>query len=196
MSIKCSQCDREAIGAVNNGQGPAFCLEHMNMFQNMISRNLADLQRQEDSIMDYVEMTTGVRLRQPRPAPVLHHGNVTVNNIKIDRSNIGVVNTGNINDINSAITFIENSGHIEVASGLKNFSETIISSKELEDSQKNEILDHLAFLSNQIKSTPESRHNTTAKTTLNAIKEILSVSANLSTVWSVFYPLIKSYLGI
>ena len=196
MSIKCSQCNRIAIGRVNNGQGPDFCLEHMNMFQNMISRNLADLQKEEDSIMDYVEMATGVRLRQPRTAPVLHQGNVIVNNLKIDRSNIGVVNTGNINEINSAITFVEKAGNVEIAKGLKDFSEAIIGTTELADPQKNEILDHLSFLSNEIKSKSESRHKTTTKTVLNTIKETLSVSSNLSTIWSVFYPLIKAYLGI
>jgi len=38
----------------------------LSMFQNMMSRHLADLRQQEDSIFDMVEMSTGVRLRPMR----------------------------------------------------------------------------------------------------------------------------------
>ncbi len=192
MTKKCSQCDKEAIGDIN---GNALCLEHMKMFQDMISRNLENLERQQDSIMDYAEMVSGVQLRPPKPAPVLHHGNFTVNNLKIDRSNIGVVNTGTINDINSAITFIENTGNIQLANGLKNISEKVIESPDLEKSQKTEILEHLSFLGNEIKIVPEKRQNSVIKSVLAAIANILSASSDLTTLWLVFLPLVKGYLG-
>lgn len=195
MKIKCSQCDKDAIGALNNGQGPAFCLEHMNMYQNIISKNLEELRKQQDSIMDYAEMVSGVQLRPPKPAPILHHGNFTVNNLKIDRSNIGVVNTGTINDIDSAITFIGNTGNIQLANGLKDISEKVIESSDLKQSQKTEILEQLSFLGNEIKVAPEKRNNSVIKSVLASIANILSVSSNLTTLWLAFHPLIKSYLG-
>ncbi|MFH0852463.1 MAG: hypothetical protein V1845_02585 [bacterium] len=195
MTIKCSQCDKEAIDALNNGKGPAFCLEHMNMYQNMISRHLADLQKQEDSILDYVEMTTGVPLRPSKPTPVMHQGNLTVNNLKIDRSNIGVVNTGTVNDINASITFIENTGNIKLANGLKNISEKIIESPNLEKLQKAEVLEQLSFIGNEIRVVPEKRNNSVIKSILKSISNILSISSDLTTLWLAFYPLVKSYFG-
>jgi len=143
--MKCSQCDREAVGIMNNGQGPAVCVEHYALFQNTIHRNISVLRDILQDQEDDINMMFGIPPRPRRPAPVIHQGNNVFNQLKIDNSNIGVVNMGTIDSLNATISFVQQAGSTELANQIKSFAEAVSASTEIPKSYKKKYLNNCRF---------------------------------------------------
>jgi hypothetical protein len=107
---KCNQCDGPAIYAIGDQQIP-LCLQCWAIHQSVIDRQLAALARQGETALDQIEMIAGVRLPgRRRPAtPVILPG-ATFHNINIKNSNVGVVNTGELHQVHTAVSVIGSHG--------------------------------------------------------------------------------------
>ncbi len=103
---KCSQCDRPAVYAIGPEQVP-LCLPCGVLHQSIIDRQLAELNRQADRALDDMEAIAGVPLpgRRRTPPPVIVSG-ATFHNINIANSNVGVVNTGQLHQVDTAVSVI------------------------------------------------------------------------------------------
>jgi len=110
--MKCSQCSREAM---YNVQGHLLCIEHYTMMSN----NLRDAQIQAIAMINYlsdsIDRTFGIAPTGPRislpPQTVVNNNPTTYNNIKVDRSVVGTINTAQVARINVAMSNIQNSGN-------------------------------------------------------------------------------------
>ena len=92
--IKCSQCEKPAIGLV--GEHPLYvdCYHKLQQTNQIYS---ASVYSYMNFLIGEMESAIGVYGATPRievPTPIVHQGPVNFHNIRVDKSIIGVINTG------------------------------------------------------------------------------------------------------
>lgn len=85
---------------------------------------------------------------------------ITLNNITIDRSTIGILNTGlmqEIQQIDVNISKLEQTSQTEIAEALAGLTQAIASSGQISDKQRSELIQQLNELSDQALLAPNQR---------------------------------------
>src|SRR5437016_2742454 len=142
--IKCCQCDRIAIRRVP-GDYPlcVYCLSRyqqaMAQAEQTTNERLAYLMAHQNHLIETMGAMAGLprdwmpQIQIPRPIRAIIQGGQTVNNIlSIDRSVIGMLNTGeqrDIENININVSSLVDSGQTEVAQALKELTEAVAGDK-------------------------------------------------------------------
>jgi hypothetical protein len=187
---QCSQCNRPAMYEVG---GHPLCLEHHALAQNIELRRLEALERQADRALEQMEWTTGVQLprrpRAPLPAPVIVQGS-TFHHINIQGSNVGVVNTGRLSQVDTAISVIGQQGDPQLAGALKTLTDAVVASAALTATAKQEAIEILSTIGIEATAPAPQRRGGVARALLARLKELLSVSADLIEVGHATWPLI------
>lgn len=181
---KCSQCSKPAF--VILGDGVPLCLDCYERFEAINQRQINTLSEEYNILADMMEMATGVYGVVPRykiSKPIIQKNNTVYNNINIDRSIIGVINSGDVKRIDVAIDNIKYNGDEELANSLKSFTEAVIKDNDINDEIKNSILENIAFLSAQANLHKENRQKGIIKIVLNGLKDLIVSSAALVTLW-------------
>ena len=180
----CAWCEKPAIGIVS---GHPICI---NCYHKLQQANWM----QESSIANYMNFLIGqaeaacglygVTPRYEIPQPIVHQGPMNIQNIRVDKSNVGVINTGEIQRIEIARSFINRSGNSELTEAIREFTEAVINEKNLNSEIKNQLIEMVSFLSTQAAFPKEKRQSTVAKTVLKSIKDILTSGASLTSIMS------------
>ena len=121
--------------------------------------------------------------------------NYSVSHIQVSDSNVGVINSGNMTLMNTSIDVIGDRGDTDVATAIKDLTQAVLDDKDVEQELKKEIVEQLSFLASQAAVQPESRVAAVIKGVLSTVKESLSVSATLLTLWEKVGPLLAAYLA-
>lgn len=196
-AIKCSQCDKTAIFAVSPNKIP-LCLDCYHKFQQTMEIQNRLLKEEMNYITDQIESTVGLHGILPRhqiSQPLFHQGPLTFNNIKVDRSTIGAINTGELENIDINITHINKTGSKELVEALKEFTQAVIEEIKLNESQKNQIIEQLSFLTSQINTPKDNRKISIIKMVLLTIKNSITTLAGLTSLWEKLYPLLQKNLS-
>ena len=139
----CQQCGRPAI--IEYQGGLRFCLDCNIKFSQTQEMILYRLEREHNRLLDEIDLISGIPStggRYPeRKPPVTMSG--TFNSIRIDRSNVGVVNTGSIQSVQVSLAGIQQAGDAALAMALKEITEAVINSTELQPTQKNDAVQML-----------------------------------------------------
>jgi len=188
---KCRQCGKPAIVE-------GLCVEHyftwvqaQYMLFCMAAANL-------NLLSEEISAGTGGLMPPHRiviPPPPYRGDSMTFNNINVDRSNIGAINTGIIDNLDATITIMQSRGDSQLAEAVKELTEAIIKSEDIEDDTKNEINEQLQFLVTQAMAEPKNRSMGLVKSVLTGIKILISVAPSLLVIWDKLEPLIKTALG-
>jgi hypothetical protein len=97
----------------------------------------------------------------------------------ISNSVIGVLNTGEIKDVQSIainVSNLEGSGHAEIANALRQLTEVVASSGEITSSQRSKALEILGDLGKQATAPKEARASAgTMETIIAGLASIISV---------------------
>ena len=158
-----------------------------------IQRERAEL----DHLADYMEYATGVTGAIPRygrPQPPVHTGPVTFNNIRVDRSIVGAINTGAMARLDVVMTGARNLGGQgkKLAEALQNLTQAVLDSADLQAASKNEIIEDLAFIIEQVSQKgPGAKHSGPVRAIVDKINSVLGTVSNLATVWTA----LKTILG-
>jgi cobalamin-dependent methionine synthase I len=112
-------------------------------------------------------------------------GSITV--IVKDGGTIGVLNTGNIKEvdkINVSINQLKQNGEDDLATSIKTINDAIFQSKELNDKVKEEVLEQLIEISEQA-NLPEDKRlkKSILKAIFNGIETALNTVTNLAEIW-------------
>ena len=86
-----------------------------------------------------IEAVDGLPRLFPRykvSSPVYYKGDLILNNINIQNSNVGVINTGNVESIDVSLTFLKEQGNEEIAELIKILTKEIIKNKDIVENQK------------------------------------------------------------
>ena len=112
MVTRCYNCGKPAMYLVGpEGKEVPLCLDCNLKHTQMLAIQNEQLEREMDFLTDHMEFTaglpSGVLPRYPkRQTKIIQGGTVTLNNIHVSDSNIGVLNTGNLEMVDSAITVL------------------------------------------------------------------------------------------
>ncbi len=189
--MQCSQYQRPAIVKLNN---IPLCVEHYVRLQCVNTeqqRMLAALMNYElDSIDEIIGIPSYARIRMPQP--VVNTGNTTVNQLNIDRSVIGVLNTGTIQNLNATISAIQ-SVDPNLTNELKKFIEAVSQNTELSQEFRKEVIEQLSFLASQIFAQKEKRNSSVIKTVFSSIGTTLSAVNSLLGLWEKLKPMLERY---
>jgi hypothetical protein len=150
-------------------------------------------------VLEQAEMISGIyggpRVAMPQPPPILRTGPMTFNNIRIDRSVVGAINTAQVQRIDIALSHIKVGGAEELASQLSDFTEAVLASTEMSNGLKDDIMAHLSFLAEQVQSQQKAP-TATLKTVLRAVATGISAINSLVALWGKVHPLFSRALGV
>jgi ABC-type ATPase involved in cell division len=128
----------------------------------------------------------------PIPTTVISGANMTYNNININNSTIGSLNTRTIHELDVHIGNVSKNDQ-NLAESLKVFTEAVAAAQDVEDSKKNDILEQLKFVLDDIQS--KKTNPSIIKTVLNGIESSVKTSASLITIWEKLHPALSMVFG-
>jgi hypothetical protein len=192
---KCSQCGRVAVAQVGDAPLCVDCLYKLRLAGYFQQQQYA---QKMNFVLEQAEMMTGIyggpRVAMPQPPPILRTGPMTFNNIRIDRSVVGAINTAQVQKIDVALSNIKIAGGDKLASQLRDFTEAVIASTELSKELKDDVLGHVSFLAEQVQAQQKAP-TATLKTVLGAVATSISVANGLVTLWAKVHPFLAQTLG-
>lgn len=172
------------------------CLNCYAVMQQMNERNIQMLREEMNYTMDNVNSMFGVSggPRYPTKRPVIMAGNtVNQNHVAINNSQIGILNTGNIQNLNQTIDSLYSVSQKELADKVKEFSEAVLNEEGLSKEQKQEILESLDLVTKELFQEPENRKKAIVKTLMNGISSIMQFAANAVTIWPTLQTMLQKF---
>ena len=193
--MKCCQCSNLAIFEVGPQKMP-MCLSCNALLKQTIERNVQMAREEMNFIQDSVDSMFGISrgARYPTKRPVVVSGGTINNNhIYINNSQIGVLNNGSIQSLNQTIDTLYSGSQKELAENIKNFSQTILQEKSLNDDNKKQVLESLDVVTRELFQKPENRKKSVVKTLIGQISGIVEFSANALAIWQVLHPMLQKF---
>jgi hypothetical protein len=169
------------------------CLDCNLKFVQTITLQNDMLERQFNYLaesMDRVTGLPGLTPRFPLHQAVTMEG-VTLNNIKIDRSTVGVLNTGTIGTVDAAVTTLKQSGESNAAETFTKLTEAVAKDPQLTLEQKNQIVELLSVLSTEATAPKERRRGAAMLPLLERLSTLVSGAASLTQLWAQYSPAIE-----
>lgn len=153
---------------------------------------------QMNDIENSMYASVGLAPRRPMQIPprqIVHapHTTVNDNSVRIDRSTIGVLNTGTVGTLNASISFIEQTNP-EHSAQIKSLVEAISRNQELTQEARKESIEQVSYLLGQISVPVAQRNPSVLKTVFTSIGATLGTSADLYTLWKALQPILVAYL--
>lgn len=164
----------------------------------MNQMQIENCRRMADEAMDDMVAVTGIDLRPPRRQPVaqfLRTGDVMLNNIHVNNSTVGSINTGKIKTLDVAIS-AASAQNTDIAEALTKLAEATMNAVELQNNQKEEILELLSLLGDEAAVPKDRQRPGVIKAAWSKLSEALSANANVATIWQTWGPVIKSAFGL
>jgi len=119
--------------------------------------------------------------------------------IHLSNSTIGILNTGEIENVRSIsvnVSTLAESGHAEIAKAIKELTETVAANQELPADERSYILENLEELSRQAALPPEERAKSgVIKSLVSGVGASLSAAGGLAEVWSTWGVPIRAFFG-
>jgi hypothetical protein len=186
----CNQCGKPAIISVNKNP---LCVGCYARFEAATQMRDTRLKERENFLLDQAETLTGLSGVMPRhkiSRPVIHAG--TFNNIKIDKSTVGTLNTGYIGWIDTALTGMVKPEDADLKIALKEFTQAIVNNVALSGDAKNEVLEQATIVASQAGLPREKQMHATLKSLSAGISALIGGAADLTTLWNN----IRTLLGV
>lgn len=189
QSIKCSQCNKPAYGY---SKGKPYCLDCSVKITEINSKMLATSMKMTESLKDTMDAIAGL---PPQRAQIQRPTNLTYNNFKIDHSSIGAINTGTISgslkNINARLTIMRDS--TELIHGLKSLTETIVNSPEIPQDQKQELLEFISVITDEMIKPHHERKQAIIQIVLKTMSDYANIILAIQTIWNVVHPLLITF---
>lgn len=197
---KCHNCPKNAMFMVGpKGQEFPLCLDCYLRFQGICLRNIERLERQMNYLESEMEWIAGFRSTPPayaQPPPVIQAGGVTLKNINVSNSQIGVLNSGTIENVDATVTVLKQGASPELAAAVTALSESVIASAELAAESKNQVLELLYALSSEAVAPKEKRKMTVVRALLSKLSGILSGVGAIAGLWEKTKAILERVLNL
>ena len=201
MSKPCGQCGKPAVGSISEA---LLCLDCLERVENIrLKREAIELDRARLSMamanhalaeMDAITgIPSGIRINIPPPPPSSNP--VTFNNIRVDNSVVGAINTGNVKAIDVSLSHLHDGGNDKAKSALQNLTQATIDDRTISAEQKNELIEQIAFLSSQAAAPAQDRKSGLIKASLGAVNTTAQTVGGIATAWQAAEPILKSIFG-
>jgi hypothetical protein len=151
------------------------------------------------SMLNYLaaqaEAAVGLRGIFPRyevHMPTIATGPTTFHNIRVEGSNVGVINTGELQRLDQALTQVQAGGDAGSAGVIGALTQAVLDAPDIDAATKNEALEHLSYLAQQAALLPEQRQRGVGRTVLATLERLLNAVASLGTVYAMAKPVIAA----
>lgn len=187
MAYICQNCSRPATYQVGNGA--TFCVDCYHKIVQIESAQSQERERVINYLQDQMASITGLPRMGPRfpPRPPSHFiqaGTTTLNNnFNIDRSTIGVLNTGSIENLNSAVNALNNAGDESLAAAFKTMTEVVANDPTITTSDKDKVLEMMSVLAAESTIAPEKRKKFAMKAILAEIGAVVAGIESVAKMW-------------
>lgn len=186
----CSQCSRPAILSIEDLPLCVPCYYQFQVAQTLGFRIQAIGLNHASAEMNYM---TGLGQSPRMQVPDIPRGPVILNNIKVDNSIVGSINTGNVQSIDVSVTVLKEAGNVQVSEALKVLAEVIANDKAIPVPDKNQMLDEVAYLGEQAVAAAKDRRPGMIQAAFASIAQGAGAVAAVATAWQAAAPLLKSY---
>jgi len=194
---KCYQCSTPAMYLIGDENVP-LCLDCYYKFAHIQQQQLENLERASNYCSDQIWQSVGLPPQgprfPPRPRPVLV-GNAQLNNISVNNSVVGTINTGSIESVDQSITALVQTGEPEAAKAVKTLSEAVLQSNDLTTNQRNELVEILSLVAREAASPPESRKSLAVTPLLERAQAITGVAGDIAAVCQACWPVLLTLFG-
>jgi hypothetical protein len=127
------------------------------------------------------------RFPMPEPPTVLA-GPTTFNNFQIDRSVIGSINTGIIEQLDVALENVSIAGDEEVTKAFKELGQAILNARDLKPEDKELAANYLSVLANMAALPKNQPLKDLGMAALAGLERIINLSASLATLYAMYKP--------
>jgi hypothetical protein len=118
-----------------------------------------------------------------------------LNNITVNRSVVGTINTGNVEKIDVSLTHLHHSGRDDAKDALKALTEAILGATMPED-QKGELIEQVAFLSEEAAADADKRRPALIKPVLGALTQAAGTVSAMAGAWQAAEPILRGIFGL
>jgi hypothetical protein len=180
------------------GKEVPLCLDCNLKHTQMLAIQNEQLEREMNFLTDYIESTAGVPRILPRfprkQTKIIQGGTVTLNNIHVSDSNIGVLNTGNLEMVDSAITVLGQDPETrEVSAAISRLANAVAQSNELSPDKKDETMEILSTVASEATAPRGKRRNVVVRTLLGALPTAIQTAASVLQIWHEVGPIITAF---
>jgi len=194
----CQQCGRPAAVRITDDQGELYlCIDCNLKFEHAEALEFQRTAQQLNQVAAEFEAASGLPGLVPRmPVPPVHAvliGNMNVNNINVDNSVIGVLNTGSIKTVDNSVTVLRQSGDEEMALAISKLTQSVIDSADADNESKREIVDLLSVIADEARKPQQERRPAVIRPLLTELATAFSGLAGLSHLWQQYGPMIQAF---
>lgn len=124
----------------------------------------------------------------------LEGANMTFNNITISNNSGIIALQSTLSNIDMRVGIIRQTGNEELASALKELTESVTGSA-LTETDKKRALEQVDSLAEQAEKQPGERKHAYIDGAMSVLGSMLSAAANLATIWAACQPVIAAFFG-
>jgi hypothetical protein len=173
------------------------CIDCNLKFEHAEALEFQRTAQQINLVADAFEAASGLpglvpRMRVPtvQAVPI---GNMNVNNINVDNSVIGVLNTGSIKTVDNSVTVLRQSGDEEMALAISKLTQSVIDSAHADNESKRQIVDLLSVIADEARKPQQERRRAVIPPLLTELATAFSGLAGLSHLWQQYAPMIQAF---
>jgi len=200
--MKCAHCDDPATIKVTEPDGREYglCFLHNSwdelQLANEFARDAATFNLVAGTInRQYSGLLSPIPELQV-PLPRLSIKNLNVGNVHVENSHVGIINTGMISRVESAIGNLHQSGNAAIAGALAELIEATKAASDLNLEQRNATVEHLGVLADEAQQSVERRRLATVRFALGELATYASGAASLSSLWDTHGGKIWQFFGL
>ncbi len=105
------------------------------------------------------------------------------------------VDVGNLQVIDVAVSHIQHNGDLALSHALWEFTQTVLESREVEETTRRDIIEQLSFLSDQVLTDQHQKQRAVSHTALVDLERTASRVPELALVWKTLEPLLQQAIS-
>jgi hypothetical protein len=162
----------------------------MSFAQNAAMLNFAA--QEIDEVVGFGPRSPAIQIPKA-PVPPLYFNN---QNVSVSGGVIGSINLGTARDIHVHLETLTQNGDLTVADRLADLTNAVLNADDTGDAAKNELLEQIAFLTQQASIKPEERKPGMLKAIFTTVKEGTGAISGAAAAWSSVELLLKGHFGL
>jgi hypothetical protein len=196
----CQQCGRPAAIRITNDEGELYlCIDCNLKLEHAETLEFQRTARQFNLAAAAFEAMSDLPGLVPRmpvpPVQTFPVGTMNVNNINVDNSVIGVLNTGSIETVDHAVTVLKQSGANEMAAAISRLTQSVIDSTEADNESRNQIVEILSVIADEALKPKHERRGAVIRPLITELATSFSGLAGLSSLWQQYGPMIQTFFN-
>lgn len=145
-----------------------------------------------DYVAPFGPVTPKIQIPRPPVAPI----NYNHQSVSVTGGNVGVINFGNVEQIQANLQSLVETGSADLVEPLKQLTDAIVNADEADEAAKNELLEQVATLTDLASAKPDERKPGVVKALLSGISQGAQTIGSVAGAWAAVEPLLIGHFGL